>query len=191
MKVSQVLIGFLILCVAAAGSPRRPVYRNVDYGITLSVPDLAQMCPVPSSDTTHHGVDLLLGTKDISLCRSSWKGRWIAIWAQYNAAEDTRTLDSFLQWQCQYEAKGPCQAPPAGLRINGLPSEAARVDHPDGSIEILVVTQAGKPDPGFDSTVPANNYELSLRTNPHSFDEDMAVFREVLSGITISPSSHK
>jgi hypothetical protein len=88
-----------------------------------------------------------------------------------------------LKWQCQ--------APPAGLQINGLPSEAARVDHSDGSIEILVVTQTGKPNPDFDSTVPANNYELSLHTDPHSFDEDMTIFREVLSSLTISPGKHK
>ncbi len=191
MKALQVLIGFLILCAAAEALPHRTIYRNVDYGITLPVPSDAQMCPVSSSDRTHHGATFLLGTKDISQCKSSSEKRWITIWAQYNASEDTKTLHAFLQWQCQYEAKGQCLAPPEGLQLNSLPSEAARVNLPDGSIEILIVTQAGKPDPDFDSTVPANNYELSLHTNPRSFEQDMAVFREFLGSIKIAPTSHK
>jgi hypothetical protein len=68
MKISQVLTRFLILSIAAAASPLKYVYRNVDYGITLPVPDMAQTCPVSSGDTTRQGVTLLLGTKDMSLC---------------------------------------------------------------------------------------------------------------------------
>jgi hypothetical protein len=175
----------------AQGLPQRTIYRNVDYGVTLPIPSAAQMCPVSSDDRTHHGATFLLGTKDIGQCESSSEKRWITIWAQYNASEDTKTLHSFLQWQCQYEARGQCQAPPEGLQINGLPTEAARVDQPNGAIEILVVTQAGKPDPDFDPTVPANNYELSLHTNPRSFDQDMAVFREVLRSVKIAPGGHR
>ncbi|MGB6745437.1 MAG: hypothetical protein WBE38_17455 [Terracidiphilus sp.] len=191
MKALKVLIGFLILCAVADASTHRTVYRNVDYGITLPVPSAVQMCPVSSSDRTHHGATFLLGTKDISQCKSSSAKRWVAVWAQFNASEDTKTLHSFLQWQCQYEAKGQCLAPPEGLQLNGLPSEAARVNLPDGSIEILIVTQAGRPDSTFDSTVPANNYELSLHTNASSFDQDMAIFREILGSIKIAPNTQK
>lgn len=190
MKMSHILIGFLLLCVSAEASPRKRVYHNIDYGITLPVPNAAQMCPVSSGDTTHHGVTLLLGSKDDKQCGISSKKRWILVWSQYNAVEDSKTLHSFLQWQCQYEAKGQCQALQTELQINGLPSEAARVDYPDGSIQIMVVAQAGKPNPEFDSTVPGNNYELSLHTTPDHFDEDMAVFREILGSIKIAPSNH-
>jgi hypothetical protein len=191
MKLSDGLIGFFALSSIAWASPHKSVYRNADYGITLPIPDAAQMCPVPAEDVTHHGAQFLLGTNDIRLCKVYSGKRYVLVWAQFNIADDTKTLHAFFQWQCGEEAKGQCQTPPAGLQINGLPSEAGRVDHPDGTIEILVVTQAGKPNPDFDSTVPANNYQLSLVTNAQSFDQDLAVFREFLSSIRISPDRHK
>jgi hypothetical protein len=63
------------------------------------------------------------------------------------------------------------------------------MDHLSGSIQILVVTQAGKPDPDFDASVPSINYALSLYTDASHLDEDLAVFRAVLNAVKIAPHS--
>jgi hypothetical protein len=165
------------------------VYRNKEYGIFLPIPSGAWLCPVPD-DQTHHGAEFLLGTQDASLCKSSSGKRWISIFAGYNAAEVSKTLHAFLKWQCVNEANESCGQAPAGLSINGLSTEAARIDHPDGSITIIVVTQAGKPDANFDASVPSINYDLSLHTNASHLDEDLAVFRAVLHTAKIAPRSH-
>jgi len=190
---SKVLLGSLIIMCSvtvAGATSRTPLYRNAEFGISLPVPASAQMCPTPPNDRTHHGATFLLGTRDMNLCKISARNRWISIWAEYNSAEETKTLHSFLEWQCEHEAEGHRQSAPEGLRITGMSSEAARVDRPDGSIEVLVVVQAGKPDPNFDASVPANNYELSLHTDSKSFDRDLVVFKEVLNTIKISDQSH-
>ena len=82
-----------------------------------------------------------------------------------------------------------CHEPaPGAWRIAGLPTKAGETTHPDGSIDIDVVTLAGKPDPAFDPTVPSINYTLSLHTGPKTLTEDLQIFRAVLRTIRISPA---
>ncbi|MFZ0519725.1 MAG: hypothetical protein WAL95_01800 [Candidatus Acidiferrales bacterium] len=66
-------------------------------------------------------------------------------------------------------------------------SKAGRVNRADGWIDIFVVTQAGKPDPQFDASVPSVSYDLSLHTTGRHLDEDLRTFREVLSTVKLSP----
>jgi hypothetical protein len=80
-----------------------------------------------------------------------------------------------------------CGPAPADLTVNGLPSEAARINPSNGWIEIIVVTQAGKPDPDFDASVPSINYNLSLYTDASHLDEDLTVFRAVLKAVKLDP----
>jgi hypothetical protein len=182
------MIGLVILCSAASAASHPSVYRNREYGILLPIPSGAWLCSVPYSGA-NHGAAFLLGTQDESLCTKTSGKRWISIFAGYNAAENSKTLHSFLNWQCAYEAHGSCSQAPAGLLINGLSTETARVDHRDGLITIIAVAQAGKPDPDFDATVPSINYDLSLHTDTSHLDEDLAVFRAMLKVIRIAPRS--
>jgi hypothetical protein len=188
MKISRALIGLIILCSVASAASRTSVYRNKEYGIFLAIPSGAWLCSVPYSGA-NHGAAFLLGTQDESLCTKASGKRWVSIFAGYNAAEESKTLHTFLNWQCANEANGACGQAPAGLRINGLSTETARVDHPDGSITIIAVAQAGKPDPDFDASVPSINYDLSLHTDAVHLDEDLAVFRAVLKAVKIAPHS--
>jgi hypothetical protein len=80
-----------------------------------------------------------------------------------------------------------CIPAPADLNVNGLPSEAARINHSNGTIEIIVVTQAGKPDPDFDASVPSFNYDMRLYTDASHLDEDLAVLRAVLKAVKLDP----
>ena len=164
------------------------VYRNQEYGISLPIPSRAWLCSVPYKGA-NHGAAFLLGTKDESLCTKASGKRWISIFAGYNAAEESKTLHALLNWQCANEASGSCGQAPMGLRINGLSTETARVDRPDGSITIIVVAQAGKPDPDFDASAPSINYDLSLHTDASHLDEDLESFRAMLNAVKIAPRS--
>jgi len=194
MRFLHVLIGLVILCSVAEAATRKTVFRNREYGITLSAPEGGWLCPTQGNGVVH-GASLLLGTEDTSLCRKSSGKRWIETFAAYNIAEDSKTLHTFLNSECDYpshygnEPNAMCSPAPAGLSVNGLPSEAARIDHLNGLIEIIVVTQAGKPNPDFDASVPSINYDLSLHTDAVHLDEDLAVFRAVLNAVKIAPHS--
>ena len=163
------------------------IARNSEYGITLPVPDGTLYCP-PSKNVHSHGPVLLLGSRDLKNCSPlDENSRYIGVFASGNAVIRTKTLSGFLKyWACNND-QNPCIAAPKDLNIRGMPSMAARVNRSNGWIDISVVTQAGKPDPAFDATVPSINYYLGLHTNPEHLEEDLRIFRVVLQTIKISP----
>jgi len=178
---------FLVVAVLLSAAPaKRGVYRNEEFGITVPVPKGALLCPTPD-DQHDHGPAFLFATGGARGCRDLDHARSVDVFASYNAAEVTKKLHDFLKWECANVAKGPCRPAPGGLQVAGLPSEAARVDAPDGWVYIIVVTQAGKPDPAFDPSVPSVNYDLSLHTRPQNLEEDLRVFRRILQTIRLSP----
>ena len=192
MRFSQVLISLVILCSIANAASPKSVYRNKPYGIFLRVPARAWLCPLGVG--SDHGPFLLLDSKDPSLCRSDLRhNRSISIFGEYNAAEETKTLHSFLKSLCPdelpegKESGAVCSPAPADLSVNGLPTEAGQINHSNGSIEIIVVTQAGKPDSEFDASVPSFNYGLSLNTDARHLNADLAVFRAVLKAVKLAP----
>ncbi len=191
MKLSRVLIGFVILCSVAGAASHRAIYRNQDFGIVLPVPSGALLCAVP--DDAHgieHGAQMLLGTEDATLCRK-WSGkRYMDVSGYYNVADDTKLLHDLLEYSCQSEVKKECSLAPAGLHIPGMKTEAGRLDRPDGSIKIIVVTQAGKPDPDGDPSVPSINYEFNLNTDVQHLDKDLTIFRAMLNTVKIAPGGH-
>jgi hypothetical protein len=192
MRVSRVLIGLVIACSAASAAPRKSVYRNKQYGIYLHIPRGAWLCPyVGGSD---HGPGFLLGSEDASFCRGdSRQRRGIVIFGEYDLGEETDTPRTFLGWLCANDPidwpdpGAACSPAPADLSVNGLPSRAARINHSNGTIEIIVVTQAGAPDPNFDAAVPSFNYDMRLDTDASHLDADLAVFRAVLKALKIAP----
>ena len=195
MRFSRVLFSLVMLCSLASAASRKSVYRNKDYGIILRVPSGAWLCPTEGNGI-NHGPALLLGSEDARVCRSySRQKRWIIIFGESNAAEKSKTLHTFLKSQCAYvgldskEPSAECSPAPTDLSVSGLPSEAARINHSNGSIEFIVVTQAGKPDPNFDASVPSFNYDLSLSTDAKHLDADLAVFRSVLKAVKLAPPS--
>jgi hypothetical protein len=171
------------ISISATAKPR--IYTNAEYGIALPIASGELLCRAPKNEHDH-GPALLLGTSSTRGCRDSGHHRSIAIFATYTIeAEDP---PSYLNDECTRGAMGgPCQPAPAGLEIAGLASASARVNHPDGRIEIVVVAQAGTPDPAFDPVVPPFSYDLSLYTTPEHLEEDLRVFRTVLKTIRLSP----
>lgn len=186
MKLLQLACLIAILGPPIAAPSQTAVYRNGDYGISLNIPKEVLLCPV-TEDQASHGASFLVGTDDVKLCKQSNDKRWISVFAGYNAADVSKTLRSFLTWQCENEAKGPCGPAPADLRIHGVLTQAARIDHRNAAIQIIVVAQAGKPDPDFDPTVPSINYEFSLHTDTGHLAADLGAFRRLLNTVRIAP----
>ena len=181
---NAVLLILLLLQSARAVGPQ--VYRNGEFGVTIPIPTNALLCSFPE-DEHDHGPLLLLGGADPKACDDQERSRYIVIFASYNAVDATKRLGDYLASECTGIGRGPCRLAPRDLQIAGMRSKAGRVNRTDGWIDIFVVTQAGKPDPQFDATVPSVNYELMLHTSARHLDEDLHTFREVLSTVRLSP----
>jgi hypothetical protein len=184
IPVAFAAVAVAALLSAATGTPE--IYRNEEFGITLSVSKELLLCPTPN-DEHDHGPVLLLGTSEVKGCSDLQLSRYVDVFASFNKIEDTKTLAKFLKSQCTGAFKGKCLPAPPRLGIDGMRSAAARVNHSDGWIDILVVTQAGKPDPLFDASIPSINYDLHLHTRPEHLEKDLHVFRSVLETIRLSP----
>jgi hypothetical protein len=182
------LVAAMALVSTGTAGPQN--YRNEEFGIMVPVPKGVLLCPIPE-DEHDHGPVFLLGPADARNCDGSERNRAIVIFAGYNAYVGTKRLGDFFKWECLNLVKGRCRPAPSGLQITGLQSKAGRVNHADGWIDILVVTQAGKPDPDFDASVPLINYELWLHTKAPFLDEDLRIFRAVLGTIQLSPEETK
>ena len=181
------LFYFLVIANMFVMAPAKAqVYRNGEFGITAPVPKSALLCPTPGNQHDH-GPIFLLGAGDPKNCDDSDRSRSIVIFAGYNAADVTKKLEDFLKWQCG----GPCHRAPAGLGVPGLPSASARVNRPHGWIDIIVVTQAGEPDPDFDPSVPFVNYDVRLHTRARDLDSDLVTFRTLLRSVSLSPVSKR
>lgn len=189
IRTNILALAVLTAIVAVAGGPKPRIYRNEEFGITAPIPKEALPCFAPA-DEHDHGPALLLGTTDPKQCDDSDKiesNRYVGIFAFFNALEDIERLPDFRRWDCAVVASRPCGRAPEGLRVEGLRSASAEVIEPRGWIDVIVVTQAGKPDPRYDPKVPTVNYDLRLHTKAAFLNEDLRVFREVLRTIRLAP----
>ena len=131
---------------------------------------------------------MVLDPSHAKACNDAEGGRIVEVFASFNAVEATKTLDKFLQSECADTGKGGCGPAPANLRVGEMQSAAGSVNDPNGWIDIFVVTQAGKPDPAFDASVPSVNYVFRLHTNQEHREADLRTFRAVLRTIQLSPA---
>ncbi len=186
MRLTRAFIFLMVAVLLSAETAKPEAYRNTEFGIVVPVPEGTLLCPTPKEEHDH-GPVFLLGATDAKGCHDSEHRRTIVVFAGPNAADVSKRLHDFLKWECANVANGPCRPAPSDLQIIGLSSEAARVNHADGWVDIILVTQAGTPDPAFDASVPSINYELRLHTRPKNLEEDLRVFRAVLQTIRLSP----
>ena len=182
MRLARVLGLLIVASLSAAPNPQSQIYRNQEFGIAVPVPNGALLCAYPGKHD--HGPTFLLGLAAAERCRDIQRDRYVTIFASYNAADVTKKLHDFLKWECET----PCGRPPGSLLIAGLPTEAARVSRPGGWLDVVVVTQAGKPDPALDPSAALINYDLRLHTQTRYLDEDLQTFRAVLRTVRLSPT---
>jgi hypothetical protein len=143
--IRTILVGMAVTVLAAllnAKTDKPEIFRNEEFGITLPIPDGALLCPVPENEH-NHGPVMLLGTSVPKGCSDLEQSRSIDVFASFNAIEDTKTLAKFLKAECTEVFKRTCLPAPARLGINGMRSADGRVNHSDGWIDIIVVTQGG------------------------------------------------
>jgi hypothetical protein len=187
------LFAFIVALYAAQSSLGQPtIYRNTEFGITLSVPHGLRLCRAPS--TQHdHGPVLLLDPEVSASCEASADRREIEVLATYNTTDTSKTLPLLLSFACSdavansAATKPNCAPAPTGLGIPQVATASGRRDREGGWIDVIVVAQAGEPDPSWDKSVPRVNYILTLTTEREHFDADVRVFRTVLQTISLSP----
>jgi hypothetical protein len=185
----------LLLCTAAAAQQNQ-TYRNREFGIVLPIPTGTLPCipPFYRGNGIDHGPQIMLGTNDPSLCSKSSGKRYMDVFASYTTTDEEKSLDTYLRSPCadlppiENDPSAVCGPAPADLGVNGLPSRAARINHSNGWIELIVVTQAGRPDPDFDPSVPSISYEFGLYTDASHLEEDLAVFCAMLKTIKLAPA---
>jgi len=187
------MMGTVVACIVvisvallSGAADKAQIYRNVEFGITLRVPHGVKLCTSPSREHDH-GPVMVLDPSQAKACNDAEGGRIVEVFASFNAVEATKTLDKFLQSECADTGKGGCGPAPADLRVGEMQSAAGSVSAPNGWIDIFVVTQAGKPDPAFDASVPSVNYVLRLHTDQEHREADLHTFCTVLRTIQLSP----
>jgi hypothetical protein len=187
MRTMLVCIAIMFVPLLSGAADKPQVYRNPEFGITLRVPDGVKLCPSRSGEHDH-GPVLVLDPSNAKASNDAKERRIIEVFASFNAVEASKTLDKFLESECGDTGKGGCLPVPANLRVGEMQSAAGRVNNPNGWIDIFVVTQAGKPDPAFNASVPSVNYVLQLHTDKEHSEADLGTFRRVLRTIQLSPA---
>lgn len=163
------------------------VYRNREFGYMVPIPRGLYLFSPHETNGIDHGRQLFFKPTRVEDCNNGGCDRYIEFDAFFNTVEDTAKLHDFLNHACTVFGGRECLPPPDDLKIEGLVCESARVDLPKEKIEFLVVTQAGKPSPDFDPTVPSINYSIVLLTTKEHLESDLQFFRIILKTIRISP----
>jgi hypothetical protein len=168
-------------------SAQTEVYRNSEFGYVVPIPRGLYLFSPHEMTGIDHGRQLFFKPTRVEDCNNGGCDRYIEFAAFFNTIEATAKLHDFLEDECTVFGGKKCFQPTEDLKIEGLACESARINLPDGRIEFLVVTQAGKPAADFDPTVPSINYSVVLLTTQEHLEEDMKFFRIILKTIRIHP----
>ncbi|HYL46565.1 MAG TPA: hypothetical protein VEU52_06040, partial [Candidatus Limnocylindrales bacterium] len=117
-KILTLAAGFGLTVLLEVASATAQTYRNDEFGITLPVPKGLFLCPNPP-DEHDHGPVLLFDPARANTCNDAQGGRFIGVFASYNAADVTKTLGKFLKWLCSEGGKRSCLPTPPNLEIPG------------------------------------------------------------------------
>jgi hypothetical protein len=183
LAVSLIILSALPFMAAA----QTKIYRNSQFGYEVPIPHGLYLFSPHEMNGIDHGRQLFFKPTRVEDCNNGGCDRYIEFNANYNTTEDTAKLHDLLKHECTVFGGKECLQPPDDLTIEGLKSESARVILPNGRIEFLVVTQAGKPALDFDATVPSINYSVVLLTTKEHLENDLRFFRVILKTIRISP----
>jgi hypothetical protein len=189
MRWTRVVPLFILSILPIAVAAQSKVYRNREFGFVVPIPHGLYLFSPHQMTGIDHGRQFFFKPTRFEDCGQGACDRYITIDAEYNVIQDTIKLHDFLEHECTVFGGVECLRPPPDLQIKGLKSESARVKLPNGKVEILVVTQAGKHDPRFpdEGSVPAINYSIYLLTSEEHLEEDLRFFRIILKTIRISP----
>ncbi|MGA9670067.1 MAG: hypothetical protein WBQ94_12715 [Terracidiphilus sp.] len=187
MRLVRIVPLLALAALPITAAAKTHVYRNLEFGIVVPIPHGLYLFPPHQMTGIDHGRQLFFKPTSVEDCNNGGCDRYIGFFAGCNCFEGTKHLHDFLEAQCTVFGGKDCLESPPELGIKGLKSESARIKLPNGKVEILVVTQAGKPAPDFDATVPSINYSIYLLTSEENLEQDMKFFRIILETIRISP----
>jgi hypothetical protein len=170
---------------AYSGIPPRRI-ANAEYRFSIAFPGDLRICTAKSGDHPHGYFVLLDPQKTDCNHQPVDSVREIEIWADGNTLF-VKTPEEYATSYCHSQIPSAKRFDLRGLAFRGHRSVACAADSNSGSIEVYVVTQAGKwpqpPSAAADSGAPYINYWLNLRTSANHFDRDMTVFRRVLESV--------
>ncbi|HEY3917648.1 MAG TPA: hypothetical protein VGL83_07630 [Stellaceae bacterium] len=176
-----------MLLLITESTAKAEVYRNQEFGIDVVLPTGLPMCS-GAKDQHDHGVTIFLNPKDGSSCGALEHYRSISIFAAYNVTDDTKTLKDYLRWTCSEVLQGHCAAGPKNLKIDALHSLSRRVSRPDGSIDIVVLTQAGRaPNQPVNDRSAFVNYSVRLHTDQAHLLADLRSLHRFLRAVKLTP----
>jgi hypothetical protein len=172
---------FCAACALASGALR---VTNEEYRFSVEFPESARVCEA-TSGSHPHGFYARLNSKD---CHSSEPNISVISVNAYNNATFEVSPEQEIDGLCRKEKAGHDSDAFKDITFAGRHSANCRREREDGSIDIYVVTQAGR-WPGkhesqeFES--PFVNYMASLHTTQAFISGDLTKFRRVLSSIRI------
>lgn len=187
MRLMRVIPLLVLMALPISSNAQARVYRNREFGYVVPIPRGLYLFSPHEMNGIDHGRQLFFKPTKVEDCNNGGCGRYIEFNAYFNTSDNTAKLHDFLENECTIFGGKKCLQPPDDLKIEGLACGAARVELPDGRIEFLVVTQAGKPAPDFDPTVPSINYSIELLTTKEHLEKDLRFFRIILKTFRISP----
>ena len=145
---------------------------NDEYGFSLEFPAQEAVCVAPSGSHPH-GLFIRPGRAKEE-CQSEKLGpaeTSMGIWADYNTTF-VRSLNELVAYECSGAAGATSWKDRwvvRNLRIPGHPSRACSRVTANGSVAVVVLTQAGAwPDEGGDEALPSPyiNYTVTLTAMP-------------------------
>ena len=181
------LLGVVFSC--AASETHR--FTNLEYRFSASFPDGNTVCTAMSGDHPH-GFFVRFDSSSLG-CSSPTVDpaiSAISVYAYSNATFE-QTAEEEVNGLCQNGSgrdEKIAKDSVTNLAFSGRPSAACEITRADGSIDIYVVTQAGKwPQEGGSAgpNAPYVNYTASLHTTPKQLARDLPVFRLVLKSVRI------
>jgi hypothetical protein len=188
MRLMQLVPLLVLTALPAQSLAQTNVYYNRQFGFSVPIPQGLYLFSPHQMTGMDHGRQFFFKPTSVEDCNNGGCDRYIAVDAYYNSIEDTAKLHDFLKNECTVFGGPKCLQAPKDLTNKKMASESARADLPNGRVEILVVTQAGKPNPNVDDAAPSINYSIYLLTTKEHLEQDLLPFRVILRTIRISPT---
>lgn len=193
--IGGILCGILY-CIGVSDAFASATQRvsNQEFKFSVSFPAGNVVCTATSGDQPH-GFFVRLDASQID-CKNLKKDTAISVISvyAYNNTTFESTPEEELVGLCrERDANGKLSEGRVlkGLTFKGRHSAACRTIRADGSIDIYVVTQAGKWPSSHDSPdmdAPYINYTASLHTTPSRMDRDIKTFHKILKSVQIEYS---
>ena len=181
------------VCDAAVSRAAEGLQRvaNDEYGFSLEFPAQEAVC-VASSRSRSHGLFIRLGRAKEE-CQSEKLGPAeisMGIWADYNTTFE-RSLNELVAGACSGAVGAPswkARWVVRNLRIPGHPSRTCTRVTADGSVAVVVLTQAGVwPDEGGGDGLPSPyiNYTVTLTAAPAELKAALPKFVALVKSIRL------